>query len=73
MAKKVCEVMGWDWDFDIYENDEPDMPLIFLNSSDIAFIIAPRDRNWKKGKQIKDAFSSLDDNTIRNSDEGGKQ
>lgn len=64
-AKEICRVMGWDWDFDVYENEQPDKPLIFINSDDIAFIIAPRDRNWEKGKQVRDAFTFLDDTTDR--------
>ncbi len=59
-AKEVCRVMGWDWDFEIYENDEPDHPMIFINGEDIAFFIAPRDRNWFKGKTLAKGFQYLD-------------
>ncbi len=61
-AKEICKVMGWDWDFRIFENDEPDYPMIFVNGYDIGFVIAPRDRNWFHGKSISEGFKSLDKN-----------
>lgn len=41
-AQELCELMNWDYNFQIYENANGDMPIILINEQNIGFIIAPR-------------------------------
>lgn len=41
-AQEVCELMGWDYNFTIYESIEGDKPVILINEDNIGFIIAPK-------------------------------
>lgn len=65
MAKKVMKALGHSWDFKVYEHEEKDYPLLlFEEYSQIGFLIAPRNRDWKEKKGIefpKEFFFSGDE------------
>jgi len=41
-AMKILDELGQDYDFDVYEGDKEEMPVILINKENTAFIIAPR-------------------------------
>jgi hypothetical protein len=39
---KICELIGQDWDFRIYEHKEGNQPILLINTFNTVFVIAPR-------------------------------